>query len=756
MLERIAEIKGVGLLHDANGKLHTCKKATFIYADNGRGKSTLASVMRSVSTNAAALISNRKTIDGTIAPQVVLQFGSGHKVTFNGAGWSEHRPDVIVFDSDFIEQNVHSGGSVTTGQRKNLLDFALGDAAVNARRDVETATASAKSANEKMQTITAQLEGYRGTLLLTQFESLPPNSNAPPELTDLQTRITAATNVAAIQSKLVPSQIGIPELDIDGIFDDLSVSLEDIHAGAEAVVKAHVAGLHNKAAESWISEGQKFDDSANCPYCGQDTSSNDLIGAYRTHFNAAYSSLKSKVVAQHTTVLQKTSATVVSNFSQAAVVAQSQLSTWENEISAQAILFDQDEAGAALTELQALLSRLTAQKQASPAESTGNPEQKALATALWQRVLAPMRQTNLTIQAATASINAYRAKLAGENVQQLQQQLSRIEATQRRHTPVVVKLIDDLAAARTEARTAEATKKIARETLDTLMTSTLEKYQKSINALLKEFGAAFSISGMSANFRGAAPRSEYGLLLRNKPIPLEGGAPTFATALSEGDKRTLAFAFFVASTLADPKLAQRIVVIDDPMCSLDANRKHHTGSVLKNIYNGAEQLIVLAHDAYFIQDTRNALLKSDSTAKISIFQLSLSADDYTDFAKLDIDETCESAYFRHHRLLNNFVNGNGSDSREVAKAIRPMLEEYLHLRFPLLIGKNLLFGEVVQRIRDAVAPSPLCHAANLVNELSSVNDYAGKFHHGTNPVTVTASELKAYVDRALAIVHKGA
>jgi wobble nucleotide-excising tRNase len=261
---------------------------------------------------------------------------------------------------------------------------------------------------------------------------------------------------------------------------------------------------------------------------------------------------------------------------------------------------------------------------------------------------------------------------------------------------------------------------------------------------------------MSANFRGSAPRSEYGLLLRNKPIPLEGGAPTFATALSEGDKRTLAFAFFVASTLADPKLAQRIVVIDDPMCSLDANRKHHTRSVLKSIYNGAEQLIVLAHDLHFIQDTRNALFKSDSTAKISIFQLGLSANDYSDFAKLDIDETCESAYFRHHRLLNDFVSGNGSDPREVAKAIRPMLEEYLHLRFPRLIGKNLLFGEVVKRIRDAVAPSPLCHAANLVEELNSVNDYACQFHHGTNPVTVNAFELKAYVDRALAIIHKGA
>ena len=285
MLERIAEIKGIGLLHDANGKSFTCEKATFIYSDNGRGKSTLASVLRSVSSNASALILHRKTIDGTSEPQVTLQFGSGHKVTFNGAVWSEQRPDVLVFDSDFIEQNVHSGGAVTTGQRKNLLDFALGDAAVNARKNVETATASAKLANEKVQTITSQLEGYRGNLLLAQFESLPINLNASTELTALQARITAATSVAAIQSKPVPLEIGIPELDIDGIFDGLLVSLEDIHAGAEAMLKAHVAGLHNNAAESWISEGQKFDASANCPFCGQDTSSNSLIDAYQTHFN---------------------------------------------------------------------------------------------------------------------------------------------------------------------------------------------------------------------------------------------------------------------------------------------------------------------------------------------------------------------------------------------------------------------------------------------------------------------------------------
>jgi len=115
-----------------------------------------------------------------------------------------------------------------------------------------------------------------------------------------------------------------------------------------------------------------------------------------------------------------------------------------------------------------------------------------------------------------------------------------------------------------------------------------------------------SIQGFSANYRGNAPRSEYGILLRGKSIALEGGPPSFSTALSEGDKRTLAFAFFIASTLADPKLVERIIVVDDPMSSLDLNRKHATRTVLKKIHANAKQLIVFAHDPYFLRDLRDA------------------------------------------------------------------------------------------------------------------------------------------------------
>jgi wobble nucleotide-excising tRNase len=342
----------------------------------------------------------------------------------------------------------------------------------------------------------------------------------------------------------------------------------------------------------------------------------------------------------------------------------------------------------------------------------------------------------------------------------MQQQVQQLQATKRRYDVHVVEFFNQLGKARTLAATAEVAKKAARDNLDNLMTVTLNQYEKSINALLKDFGASFSIKGMGANFRGAAPRSEYGLLLRGKNISLEGGPLSFATTLSEGDKRTLAFAFFIASTMADAKLSKRIAVIDDPMCSLDLNRKHHTRSVLKKIYFKAEQLIVLAHDPYFIRDLRDMIRKDDNAVPIAVFQLAPSPGDYTNFAPFDVDKECESVYFQHHRMLNDFASGKGADSTSVAKAIRPMLEGYLHRRFPGLIPKSLMFGQVVVLIRDAVAPSPLCHATGLVDVLNEINDYAGQFHHDSNPggadsVVITASELKTYVERALTVVHKG-
>ncbi len=760
MLERIEDVQGIGLLHQAKCKQYACQKATLIYAENGRGKSTLATIFRSVSTGNGSLIDAYKTVDGTLPPKVVLQFGNGHKVSFENGIWSEKRPEILVFDADFIGRNVHSGGLVSTDHRKNLLEFALGEAAVVARAAVDKATGDSKTAAEKAQDIVSQLSAYHEGLTLAQFEQLPQVSDIDTKIAELNKRLTAANNVATIQAKAVPKALAEPSFDIDGLFDGLALSLKDVHANAEKTVKQHISKLGSKGAENWLNQGQQFVSASSCPFCDQDISTNDLVRAYQTHFNIAYADMKNKVADLQNIVATGAADSILERLSSNVGVAVAQASAWAEHVPMPPISFDASIAKTDLEVFRNFVTDLTSRKQAAPGESLGSPEDKAKATSLWVRFLLTVQAANADIKITEELISSYKAQLISDNVGQLQQQIQQLQSTKRRHDPTVVALLAQRSTAQASAEAAEKTKKSAREKLDALMTATLEKYTTSINALLKNFGASFSINGMSANFRGNAPRTEYGLLLRGKDVVLEGGPPSFTTALSEGDKRTLAFAFFIASALADPKLSSRTVVIDDPMCSLDLNRRHHTRATLKKLHSKSAQLIVLAHDPYFLRDLRDAFRKEDKSAIVSIIQLMVTHGNYTDFASLDIDRECESKYSRHHRLLNEFSVGNGGDPRSVANAIRPLLEGYLHRRFPGLLPKDLLFGKVVALIRDSVEDSPLSHARNLVDELNEINDYAGQFHHNTNTdgaasIAVTASELKSYVDRALTIIHKG-
>ena len=761
MLERFSEIQGIGLLHEVNGKALACRKATLIYGDNGRGKSTLASVLRSLSTNDPEAITRRQTVDGTLPPKVSLQFSNGRQVTFRSGAWSDSRPKLLVFDSDFIERNVHSGGSVSTDHRKNLLQFALGEPAVLAREAVEVATAAARTASERVQSASQRLLGYHVGMPQAVFEAISPVADADIQIAALQLRIAAAADIASTLAKPIPAKVPVPELRVEEAFQVLRLELRDLHADAEQAVRAHVSRLGNKPMlEGWLSQGQSFGDAAACPYCGQNTEKNDLIQAYQTHFDSAYRRLKEKVADLQRTISSSTNPALLERFDSGVKVAATIGSIWSDRVQSAPIMFSPSGAETGLSTIRELLSNLVSSKLSSPTEAFGTQADISKIEELWREVTAPMHIANAAIEATAARIAAYKDGLAKTDAAALARQIGQLKAAKRRHDPAVDDLFKELAAAREASVSAEKTKLSQREALDALMIATLQTYEKAINSLLTRFGAAFRIEGMAANFRGLVPRSEYGLLLRGRPVALEGADPSFSTALSEGDRRTLAFAFFVASALDDPTLGSKTVVIDDPMCSLDLNRKHTTKTVLRQLHSKADQLIVLAHDPFFIRDVRDTFLKENPLAPLSVFGLRLAQGGYSEFAAFDLDRECESAYFQHHRLLNDFVSGLLADSRSVAKAIRPMLEGYLHRRFPGRIPKSLLFGGVVVQIRDAKAPSPLVHARNLVEALNEINDYAGQFHHDSNPgsadtVVIVDSELKTFVERALHIVHSG-
>lgn len=126
---------------------------------------------------------------------------------------------------------------------------------------------------------------------------------------------------------------------------------------------------------------------------------------------------------------------------------------------------------------------------------------------------------------------------------------------------------------------------------------------------------------------------------------------------------------------------------------------------------------------------------------------------------LNLEAECESPYYKNHRLVSGYLNGEQFNPQDVAIAIRPLLEGYLHRRFPGHISPGKLFGEIIQLILSAEVNTPLHNALSITDELNQINSYAGRFHHDTNPNAanepVMHGELSAFCSRALNIVYRG-
>ena len=65
-------------------------------------------------------------------------------------------------------------------------------------------------------------------------------------------------------------------------------------------------------------------------------------------------------------------------------------------------------------------------------------------------------------------------------------------------------------------------------------------------------------------------------------------------------RNTLALAFFFASLDQEGQLAQRIVIVDDPMTSLDEHRALTTVQEMRRLLTRVSQIVVLSHSKSFL------------------------------------------------------------------------------------------------------------------------------------------------------------
>jgi wobble nucleotide-excising tRNase len=87
-------------------------------------------------------------------------------------------------------------------------------------------------------------------------------------------------------------------------------------------------------------------------------------------------------------------------------------------------------------------------------------------------------------------------------------------------------------------------------------------------------------------------KSKKGYLIYRDGVP--------ASNLSEGEKTAIAFSYFIVKTEEkDFKISNSVIFIDDPISSLDSNFVYHSFSLIKENFQGANQLFISTHNFHF-------------------------------------------------------------------------------------------------------------------------------------------------------------
>jgi len=336
--------------------------------------------------------------------------------------------------------------------------------------------------------------------------------------------------------------------------------------------------------------------------------------------------------------------------------------------------------------------------------------------------------------------------------------LKRLRSTKTRYSDTIIPLCTAYIDAKTRKETAETQKAQARESLDQYRADVFPRYQTAINEYLRKFNAGFRIAEVQAvNPRGIIS-STYQIEINNCRVPLSQqnpGEPSFRTTLSAGDRNTLALAFFFTSLDQEQSLASIVVIIDDPVSSLDEGRTITTAQEIRGLVQRAKQVVLLSHSRQALCEVWRFADHDNCSALSVICNASGSV-----IEKWNVQEASITEYDRQHALLRNYISGTERDVRRVAEALRHVLEGYFRVVCTDCFHPGDLLGVLVNKAKESArVGSPIMSDANIA-ELEAILQYANRFHHNTNPSwdvavnNINEQELRGFVNRVLAFTKK--
>lgn len=762
MIRKLRLLRNIGQFDSVDSAATiSLARLVLIYAENGRGKTTLAAVLRSLATGDPVPIIERHRLAAAHPSHVVIECDGGPPdAMFQDGAWNRTLPNLVVFDDVFVDQNVYSGLAVEAGHRQNLHELVLGTRGVALSRRLQELVDRIEEHNRALRNKAQAIpDAERGGLSVDNFCTLEERPEIEREIQEAERALAATREQEPVRNTPLFEALTLPAFDLDAIDHILAEALPALDAAAAARVQEHVATL-GVGGEQWIGEGMQrlsepepSSSAAVCPFCAQDLDASPVIAHYRAYFSEAYKGLKRRINETLAGLEHTHGGEVFAGFERAVRMAGERRQFWSRFCEVPDVEVDTAAIVRGWSAAREAVAAALRRKQAAPLEAMVLEQAARDAVATYESHRQGIVALSTALTGANEAIGVVKEQAAGANVQTIAQNLTRLRATGARHTPKIAVLCDDYMAEKAAKARTEEERDQARSELDDYRTSVFPGYETAVNLYLQRFNAGFDLDSVtSANTRGG-PTCTYNVVINNTPVPVAGGTappgkPAFRNTLSSGDRNTLALAFFFASLDQDPGLANKVVVIDDPISSLDDHRSLTTVQQTRALTERAEQVIVLSHNKRFLCQIWEGTDASCRTALKVVRQ-----GEGSTIQTWDVDNDSVTEHDRRHELLRDYLANGTQSPREIARAIRPLLESFLRVAFPEHFPPGSLLGNFYRLCADKVSTAQEILDANATRELGEIKEYANRFHHDTNSAweteAINEGELRGFVDRAL-------
>ena len=681
-IERISKIKNHRIFHEFawGDSLPDFGEKNLFYGWNGTGKSTLSNLFRS--------IEKRSPISEGEIEFVIF----GKKVDGANLSTIQELPQVRVFNKDFVADNVFtSHGAVApifflgeeSIEKQNQVEKLNADLvhAKNERREKEIEKQRSERAlddykKDRAKFIKDLLSSSGGNNSYNNYDKRLYQGKCDEllELSDAEQKTKILDELALNAQKKKKDASQLEKLAV------VDFNYPDIHRLTDQVVtllrKTVISSViealkNNEELAIWVKDGlekHKKDRSKDCLFCGQSLP-DGRIQELEGHFNDEYNAFIEEIERQTTNV--KSAINILST-----CTLPNRLEIYDHlkneyDVKFQDFSKERDRIDKYLNSLLAALK----DKVQKPFQSIERGfDIVGSNTNVISDLNAVIRKHNQETDDFQSAISAARTAIEESLVAQ-----SLMEYQQKK---------DDVDAAAAAIQTV-SDKIIA-------LGTEIHKIEKDIKEHCRP---ADELNNDICSYLG---RNELTFEIQGKGYQIcRNGRP--ATDLSEGEKTAIAFLYFLKS-LGDKSfsLEDGIVVIDDPVSSLDSNALFHAFGFMKDRTKDAGQLFILTHSHPFFRQVKNWFnhLKNKKKQGVNarpgrFYMLTNNANDGNRSSSITKLDSLLHEYESEYHYLFSLVYGAANSKEEAGlhqnyhlpNVARRLLESFLAFRQPSKSGR---------------------------------------------------------------------